>query len=244
MIQKIKHSLKDFGQTLKTYAWIISLILSLGALAFGAYSIKLANKGPLVIQAGSSIATTNSSLPADGLINELSGDQPTLGNDDAPLTLIEMADFQCPFCKKFFDESFSTIKQNYIDTGKVKFIFVNLAFLGQESKDAAEAGMCAKDQGKFWEYHDEIYKNQGGENLGVFSTKKLQELAKTVGLNIAEFNSCMTNDKHLKAIEQEKAIANKYGFMGTPTFIIKDKVIKGAYPIDTFSKALDAALEE
>ena len=237
MIQKIKKQALALLSGLKIYAWVISLVLSLGALAFGVYSFRLAKNTPV------QLTSSSSSLQPQDLFSELSGAEPVLGNMDAPITIVQIADFQCPFCKKFFDESFTAIKNEYIDTGKAKLIFVNLAFLGPESKNAAEAAMCAQDQGKFWEYHDELYKNQKGENLGTFSVKKLQEIAQGLNLNMSEFDSCADSDKHQKRIEKEAELASKYGLRVTPTLIINNTVVKGAQPTDNFRQALDANLK-
>src|SRR3989344_2150133 len=236
-IQKMKKNTLALLHVLKTNAWAISLILSVGALTFGVYSFQLAKNTP------SQLASLDSSLQPQDLVLELSGEQPVLGNTDAPVTMLQIADFQCPFCKKFFDESFTAVKNEYIDTGKAKLIFVNLAFLGPESKNAAEAAMCAQDQGKFWEYHDELYKNQKGENLGTFSVKKLQEIAQGLNLNMSEFDSCADSDKHQKRIEKEAELASKYGLRVTPTLIINNTVVKGAQPTDNFRQALDANLK-
>jgi protein-disulfide isomerase len=241
---KMKQSLYKVGSALKTHAWVISLILSMGALAFSAYNLKLTSQNQVISQSNPGTPNSGYTLPVDEFIKELSGNQPTLGNSDAPITLIELADFQCPFCKKFYDDSFSTIKKDYIDTGKVKFVFVNLAFLGKESENAAEAAMCAKDQGKFWEYHDAIYENQGGENLGIFNDQKFLAIAKGLDMNTEDFKSCINNDSHLEAVTEERMLANKYGLSGTPTFIMGDKVLKGSYPAETFKQIFDAALEE
>jgi len=78
---------------------------------------------------------------------------------------VEFADYQCPFCEKFYTDTFPDIKKNYIDTGKIKFVYKNLAFLGKESTDAANASMCARDQNKFWEFHDYLFTHQGSETL-------------------------------------------------------------------------------
>ncbi|MEK7647106.1 MAG: thioredoxin domain-containing protein, partial [Patescibacteria group bacterium] len=92
-----------------------------------------------------------------------------LGNPEAPVTVVEYSDFQCPFCGRFFHTTLSEFKENYIKTGQAKFIYRDFAFLGQESIDAAAAAKCAGDQGKFWDYHDYLFSHQSGENQGNFS---------------------------------------------------------------------------
>src|SRR3990167_3005650 len=108
---------------------------------------------------------------AAGLVIAIAGELPkvssedfVLGDQNAPVTIIEYGDYQCPFCGKFFKETEPTLRENYIKTGKVKFVYRDFAFLGQESLWAANAAQCAGEQGKFWEYHDYLYGNQNGEN--------------------------------------------------------------------------------
>ena len=98
----------------------------------------------------------------------LEDDDPFLGNPEAPVTIVEFGDFQCPFCGKFFRESEPQIIERYVKTGKAKLVYRDYAFLGPESEDAAVAAGCAGEQGKFWEFHDYLYNHQRGENGGAF----------------------------------------------------------------------------
>lgn len=104
-----------------------------------------------------------------------------MSNDDSSVangvTIIEYADFQCPFCGKFFKEIGETLIKDYVDAGKVRFVYRDFAFLGTESTRAAEAARCAGDQGKYWEYHDYLYNHQNGENQGNFSDLYLKSFA-------------------------------------------------------------------
>jgi len=104
-----------------------------------------------------------------------------IANEDSSVAneaiIIEYADFQCPFCGKFFKETEETLIKDYVDAGKVRFVYRDFAFLGKESLKAAEAARCAGDQGKFWEYHDYLYNHQNGENQGAFSNLYLKSFA-------------------------------------------------------------------
>ncbi len=104
------------------------------------------------------------------------------GSDSAPVVLIEYADFQCPFCGRFFRDTEMSLINDYVAQGKIKFVYRDFTFLGEESRWAAEAARCAGDQGKFWEYHDYLYNHQSGENQGAFSLDNLKSFAKTLGL--------------------------------------------------------------
>ena len=99
------------------------------------------------------------------------------GNETATVTVVEYADFQCPFCGRFFRETEKNLLDEYVKAGKIKFIYRDFAFLGYESSQAAQAAHCAGEQGKFWEYHDYLYSHQNGENQGAFSTTNLKSFA-------------------------------------------------------------------
>ncbi|MCL5019399.1 MAG: thioredoxin domain-containing protein [Patescibacteria group bacterium] len=116
----------------------------------------------------------NQPLTTGERVNVDPGSLPALGKPDAPVTIIEFADYQCPFCERYYTDAEKNIMEDYVKTGKVKFIFRNYAFLGPESILAAEGGYCAAEQGKFWEYHNFLYEHQGPENSGTFSKENLE----------------------------------------------------------------------
>ncbi|MEJ0021797.1 MAG: DsbA family protein [Candidatus Doudnabacteria bacterium] len=238
--------LKKFIEYAGKYGWVISIILSVAALGFSVYNLRVLKIK--ITQQNSQAAAAPApggvaGISVDKLLAGMSGSEPVLGDKNAPVTMYEFADFQCPFCKRFFDSSLPELKQKYVDTGKVKVIFVNVAFLGQESKDAAEAAKCASDQGQFWPYHDSLYDNQSGENQGTFSAAKLQSLAKNLHLNLNDFNQCTASHKYQKAVSDETDLANQNGVSSTPTFLINGQQIIGAQPTATFEQKLDDLLK-
>lgn len=170
------------------------------------------------------------------------GHLPLLGNKDAKVTVIEFADFQCPFCKQWFDDTSSQLIKEYVDTGKVKFAFRHYAFLGQESTWAAQASECANDQGKFWEYHDYLYTHQGAENSGAFNKDKLEGFAQQLGLNVAEFKSCLESDKHADKVAQDLSEGQQAGVSGTPTVFVNGMPLVGAQPYATLKQLVDQEL--
>ena len=173
---------------------------------------------------------------------KISPSDPVLGNPNAKVTIVEFADYQCPFCEKFFTDTFSQIKTNYIDTGKVKFVYKNLAFLGQESTLAANAALCAKEQNKFWEYHDYLFKHQGQENSGAFSQDNLKKFAADLGLNTSQFGSCLDSQKYNSQVQADVAEANRNGFQSTPSVAVGSTAIIGAQPYAQFKTAIDSEL--
>ncbi len=172
----------------------------------------------------------------------LTGDDPFLGDPNAKVNVVEFADYQCPFCEQFFKTTFPQIKKDYVDTGKVKFYYKNLAFLGQESTDAANAALCAKEQNQFWQYHDYLFNHQGQENSGTFSKDNLKKFAADLGLNTTQFNSCLDGAKYNSVVQADAAEANKNGFNSTPSVAVGSTPIIGAQPYSQFQSAIDAEL--
>src|SRR3989344_8886654 len=173
---------------------------------------------------------------------EVTPDDPVLGKSNAKLTIVEFGDYQCPFCGRFFKEVQPSILKDYVDTGKVKFVYKNLAFLGKESTDAANAALCAKEQNKFWEYHAKLYNSQDGENQGAFSLDNLKKFAASLGLNAAKFDSCLDLQKYNSQVQSDLAEANKNGFTGTPSTAVGTVSVIGAQPYNEFKTIIDAEL--
>lgn len=171
-----------------------------------------------------------------------------IGNAGARVTIVEYADFQCPFCGMFFKEAGQKIMNDYVNTGKVKFVYRDYAFLGEESVRAAEAARCAGDQGKFWEYHDYLFTHQSGENRGQFSDQNLKVFAKDLQLNITSFGNCLDSEKYKDEVDLERESGTKAGVQGTPKgFILKNgkvvDTIDGAESSVAVSAKIDKALK-
>jgi protein-disulfide isomerase len=173
-----------------------------------------------------------------------SGQGRILGDPNAPVTLVEYADFQCPVCKRAETSLLPEIEKDYIQTGKVKLEFRMYPFIGQESWNAAQAADAAGDQGKFWEYHDALFNAQGAENGGNFTFEKLVAIAERLGLDVQKFSDTLSANTHLKAIQKEKDAAN--GVSSTPTFFVTDgttdKKIVGVQAYGVFKAAFDEML--
>lgn len=172
-----------------------------------------------------------------------------LGKSDAPLTMVEFTDYQCPFCGRFETATYPEIKKNFIDTGKMRLIVRDLPLteLHPYALKAAQSVQCAGDQGKFWEMKDLVFRNQN--KLDVDS---LAGYAKNLGLNGDTYKSCMADGKHLKEIAEEAKYAQSLGITGTPTFIIgkttgdsvKGRMIVGALPYENFAAVIDGMLDK
>jgi protein-disulfide isomerase len=180
-----------------------------------------------------------------------------LGNPNAPVTVVEWGDYQCPYCAQFAQQIQPQLIADYVATGKVTFEFRDFAFLDNtlsigsdgrveangngESVRAADAAACAADQGKFWIYHDTIYANHDGENEGAYSEARLAEMASLAGLDTTAFNQCLSDQTHKSDVEQMFQEANALGINSTPSFVIDGKVVQvGGY--DDLKQAIDVAL--
>jgi len=180
-------------------------------------------------------------------------DDPVKGNPDAPVTIIEFSDFQCPFCSRFFTQTLPLIEKNYIDTGKVKFVYRDFPLVSLHpngAMSAAVASECADEQGMFWPYHDKIFQNQKNwERLAAEDvTIELKAYAEELELNTDQFNACLNSEKYLDEVNKDYQDGVSYGITGTPGFFIgneKDGFIKltGAQPFATFQNAIDNQLK-
>lgn len=188
--------------------------------------------------------TGNDKTAAVAALPALTSSDFVLGEQNAPVTVVEYGDFQCPFCGKFFKDTEPVLRENYIKTGKIKFIYRDFAFLGQESLWAANAARCAGEQGKFWEYHDYLYNNQSGENQGAFSKNNLKGFATALGLEKDKFNTCLDSDKYLEEIKKQTKAGGEAGVSGTPAVFISGKINVGALPTTTFTQIIDDELSK
>jgi protein-disulfide isomerase len=183
---------------------------------------------------------TTSNNPIDIPDHTAAANGTTLGNADAPVTIYEYSDFQCPYCRVAAAEVVPALDKEYLATGKAKFIFKVLAFIGQESRWAAEAALCARDQGKFWEYHNKLYEEQNGENKGAFVVENLKRFALEIGLNEGDFNTCLDQEKYAAEIADVASEAENRGVNSTPTFFVGQTQVDGTY--EAISTAIEAAL--
>jgi protein-disulfide isomerase len=126
----------------------------------------------------------------------------------------------------------------------VRLGYWQFAFLGDESKWAAEASECANDQGKFWEYHDLLFNSQSGENQGAFSKANLKKFAADLGLDAAKFNDCLDSNRYTSQIDQDLQVAQQIGVRSTPTFIVNGQPVMGAQPFEQFQSLIEGFLNK
>ena len=182
------------------------------------------------------------------LQQEFENGSPALGSESAPITIVEFGDYQCEACYAWFHTTRDTLIDNYVETGKVKLIFVDLPFLGRDSPMAAQASYCAEDQGQYWEYHTMLYTFQDGHpDSGWADRDRLNSFAFSLDMNIDEFNDCMDSSKYKNRVKANYDEAVKNGAQSTPTFIIisedgKKEQFSGAQPYSVFSVTIESML--
>ncbi len=148
-----------------------------------------------------------------------------MGDPNAPVVLEEYSDFQCPACRVWYQTVEPEIVENYVKTGQVYMVYRHYPFLddrsaGSESDQSANASMCAADQGRFWEYHDLLFTNQAGENIGAFSDRRLVAFAETLGLDMQAFNACFESNAFRSEINRDASQAVSLGLPGTPSILL------------------------
>lgn len=171
------------------------------------------------------------------IVNMPVGDDPSIGDQNAPVTVIEFSDFQCPFCGKFYSETYKPLYENYIKTGKVRFVYKDypLVEIHPYAQKAAEAANCAMDQNKYWEMHDLLFTNQNALDI-----QNLRNYAKTLGLDTNKFDTCLDTDKYANEISGDKSdLESRVGRQGTPYILINGRQIKGAYPYSQIKTIID-----
>ena len=185
---------------------------------------------------------------ADRSILSLEYASPILGSAEAQVSIVEFGDYQCEMCHSWFHNTRGTIIDNYVDTGKVNIIFVDLAFLGSDSPIAAQATHCANDQGKYWEYHSILYYKQEGIDNGWASKSMLKEYASELKLDSDQFAGCIDSAKYASYIQDSYNAAVAVKVSATPTFYVFDhengivEKISGAQPLSVFVKTIDSML--
>lgn len=177
---------------------------------------------------------------------------PAIGDSKAKVTIVEFSDFQCPYCRSFFVETYGQLKKDYIDTGKVRLVFRDYPLpFHATAKPAALASLCANDQGKFWQYHDKVFNEQQKRepNTSVvsktidFTANDLKVWAAQIGLDTAKFNKCLDSAQHEADVQADIAAATEVGVDGTPSFFINGQLLVGAQPYSVFKQAIEQALK-
>lgn len=168
-------------------------------------------------------------------------DAPKIGR--GKVIVEEFSDFQCPFCQRFYNDSYKQIKTKYIDTGKVQFVFRHFPLpIHQNAQKAGEAAECANRQGKFFPYHDVLFEKMQPDGTGL-NISDLKQYATDLGLNASKFNSCLDNGETAEVVKKDTTDGQAAGVSGTPTVFVNGVKIVGAQPFSAFEQAIEAALK-
>ncbi len=244
--------------------FVFSTFLSLSALAADTETLKkeiaelkagqaamqndLAEIKKLVQQSGR-VAKTSTFKPQDVSIAGAA----MKGNADAPVTIIEFSDYQCPYCKRHAERTMPSLVEKYVETGKVKLVMKEtpIESIHPLAMGASQAALCAGDQDKYWEMHDIIF-----ANYKKLSPDELKGYAAEIGLDSSDFDNCLDTAKYEKRVKEHMSTGRKLGVRGTPGFVVgltdpKDpskvkatKYIKGSQSLDVFSEAVEELLAQ
>ena len=172
---------------------------------------------------------------------------PIQGDVNATVTIVEFSDYQCEFCRIFWKNTLPQLREHYIDTGKVRLVFRDFPqSVHPEANVAALAAECAKDQGKYWEYHDKVFSEQDrrGREREVVRFKKndLKKWAAEIGLEATEFDRCLDSSKHKREVAADRSAGADLGVNGTPAFFINGRPLIGAHPFAAFQRIIEEGL--
>jgi protein-disulfide isomerase len=166
-----------------------------------------------------------------------------MGDESAPVTIVEFTDYECPFCKRYVDETMGQIEEKYVDTGKVKYLIHDLPLpFHAGAKPAALAARCAGEQGAYQDMHALLFENQEAWTAGEMETV-FKKYATQLGLNAGQFTNCLANGQYDGAIDKDLTLAASVGASGTPTFFINGTMLVGAQPMTAFETAIEASLK-
>lgn len=226
-------------------AILLAGVLIAGAVIYSNSSTAPGSKNTVTI--GQEVDSAGGSKPEVG---DLPDDDPFLGSPDAPVTLVEFSDFQCPFCRKLFREVLPQIEEKYIKTGKVRFVYRDfpLTSIHDMAQKYAEAGECADEQGKFWQMHDKIFEEQekrGGNTVFDYTVADVKLWAREIGLGDGvQFDQCLDSGKYQSEVEKDLADGQASGVEGTPATFVNGRLIAGAVPFAKFEAVIEEELRK
>jgi protein-disulfide isomerase len=162
------------------------------------------------------------------------------GDANAPVTFVEVSDFGCPHCRNFHLEKAATIKEQYVDQGKVRWVFLPYA-LGPNTVLAASAGLCANEQGKYLEFSSSVFEQDPQESA--ITQDGLMTAAREAGLNMDTFSACVADGRYTQTVNTNQQAARAARVSSTPTFFVNDEIIRGNLPLEEFERRFSAVLD-
>ncbi len=237
---KAKREIKPTVWRNATFVLAVLLVISL----FANYDLDVSvTKGGTAVDVPTAAAPTGAAvaapsaaaLPVESTYDE---DDHIKGDPNAPVTIVEFSDFECPFCARFYSQTYNQIVEQYVDTGKAKIVFRDFPLsFHQNAQKAAEAAECAGEQDMFYEMHDMLFER--GVTGGVASFK---QMASDLGLDTTAFNTCLDSGAQAQEVQSDFSDGQRLGVRGTPGFLVNGELISGAQPFSVFAQAIDAQL--
>jgi protein-disulfide isomerase len=214
-----------FYMVLLPVAFVTGLAVGYLAWGRGQSDVAMAQTQPPPVAAATQ--TTRMEVSVD--------DDPSLGPEDAPITIVEFSDFNCPYCQRFHHDTFQPLLENYGD--KIHFVYRDFPVTSQESYRAAQAAQCANEQGEFWPYHDALF--TGALELGPAAYR---QYAEELGLDSEALMQCVEEERYAEEVQEDARYASGLGVSGTPTFFINGIPLVGAQPLNRFTQVIDGEL--
>jgi protein-disulfide isomerase len=220
-------------------------LFAIGAVVVGALIIA----GLLILPSIRENMTPVGEIKTIDPIDRPQADGTALGDPNAPVLVEVWEDFQCPACQAYSQQIEPLVVQNYVETGKARYVFRHYPFLDdrvatKESDQAANASMCAAEQDRFWDYHDMLFANWDSENAGAFADKRLVAFADSLGLDMAAFNACFEENVYFDQIQQDSNDGEQLGVSGTPSVFVNKQIIRPGYvpTYDDIAQAIETSL--
>jgi protein-disulfide isomerase len=172
----------------------------------------------------------------DQRVNVSTDGDPSIGPADAPITIVEFSDYQCPYCQAWYQQTFDKLMASY--PGKILFVYRDLPLPGHpESLPAAEAANCAGEQGAYWKFHNDLFSGQYSLGRAAY-----EQYASDLGLDTSAFSTCLDDHRYQAEVKADSADAVRLGLNGTPSFVINGQILVGAQPFEQFKAIIDADL--
>ncbi len=247
-----KRMIEEWSDVIEVVTQIITAV-SLAVLA--GVAVMMWKGGGLSLGSGvGSADTAQAPVAAPEEITQLTDDQwqtvikggaAEKGSANAKVTMVEFTDYQCPFCGRYYTDTYSQIVKNYVDTNKIRYITRDLPLpFHPNALPAAQIARCAGDQKKYFEMHGVLFSKQDDWANEADPKAKFESYAKEIGINSATAMKCLADGKYKDAVDADATLASTVGASGTPTFIVNGKVLVGAQPYAEFQRVIDAALAE
>jgi len=229
---------------------IAAIVIGISVAGIAAALMVSSSGVPATVSNEKSAPTQSAEQITTQLLSPSVATAPALGSNDAKVTIVEFGDYQCTWCHRWHEGTKDTLIADYVNTGKVRFLFKDFPIndlSDRASSLAAEASYCAADQGKYWEYHDEVYNNWEGENTGWVTRASLEQFAKDAGVtDISAFSDCLDSGKFTSVVRDNYNLARSIGLDATPSFIVliqgeTPQLMRGAHPYSTFERVINEA---